>query len=187
VADNFYEHPLIQALMRDGEHPEHIASATFAKTVMDLATPNQPGSIAFEDLERGIVNDLAPGRLRTSLLAVLQGTEKRVDAAQHAIEKWFDDAMDGVSRRYRRRAHLCTTLLAAGITIAANADSIRLSRALLSGQQTAGALGWNDGPNSWPQCLVGWMLTVAAVSLGAPFWFDVARNLAAASRGRKPV
>jgi hypothetical protein len=188
AAEQFYEHPLIQALMHDGAHPDHIAACTFAQTVMDLATPGQPGSIGYEDLERGIANDLPPGRLRSSLLAVLQGTDKRVDAAQHAIEKWFDDAMDGVSRRYKRRAQFSTTLLAGAITIGANADSVRLARALLSGQQAADALGWNGTAAHWaavwPQSIAGWMLTAAAVSLGAPFWFDVARNLAAATRPR---
>ncbi len=188
AAEQFYEHPLIRALMHDGSHPEHIATVTFAKTVMDLATPGQSGSIGYEDLERGIANDLPPGPLRTSLLAVLQGTERQVQAAQCAIEKWFEDAMEGVSRRYRRRAQLWTTLLAGAITLGANADSIRMARALLSGQQTADALGWNGSLAvclaAWPQSIVGWVLTAAAVSLGAPFWFDVARNLAAATRPR---
>lgn len=188
AAEQFYEHPLIQALIHDGAHPDHIAAGTFAKTVMDLATPAQPGSIGYEDLERGIANDLPPGRLRTSLLAIIQGTDKRVDAAQRAIEKWFDDAMDGVSRRYKRRAQLSTTLLAGAITLGANADSVRLARTLLSGQEAAVALGWNGTVASWasvwPQSIVGWMLTAAAVSLGAPFWFDVVRNLAAATRPR---
>jgi hypothetical protein len=185
AAERFYQHPLIQALMHDGAHPEYIAAGTFAKTLMDLATPGQPGSIAYEDLERGIANDLPQGPLRTSLLAVLQGTEKRVDAAQRAIEKWFDDAMDGLSRRYKRRTQLWTSLLAGAITVGANADSIRMARVLLSGQEPAGALGWNGAATNWaaawPQTIAGWLLTAAAVSLGAPFWFDVARNLAAAT------
>ena len=184
AASQFYEHPMIQALMHDGAHPEHIASGTFAKTLMDLATPNQAGCIEFEDLERGIANDLPAGPLRTSLLAVIQGSAKRIDDAQHAIEKWFDESMDAVSRRYKRRAQLWTALLAVAITIGANADTIRVARALLSGQQAAGALGWSVPSISWPQTLVGWMLTIAAVSLGAPFWFDAARNLLAATRPR---
>jgi hypothetical protein len=182
AVQGFYEHPLIQATMHDGEHPEHIAAGTFAKALMDLATPNHPGAIEFGDLERGIASDLPPGALRTSLLAILQGTEKRVDAVQHAIETWFDDAMEGVTRRYQRRAQFSTLLLAVLITVAANVDSIRLARALLSGGEAAEALGWNGAAAAGPQSLVGWSLTAAAVSLGAPFWFDVARNLVAATR-----
>ena len=142
AARQFYQHPTIQALMHDGTHPEHIAAGAFAKVVMDLATPNQPGSIGFEDLERGIANDLPPGPLRPS--TAIQGTERRVEGAQRAIENWFNDAMDGVSRRYKRRAQLWTGLIAAAVTVAANADTIRLSSALLSGNPAANALGWNS-------------------------------------------
>lgn len=184
--EQFYHHPLIEALIQDGAYPEHIAPGLFAKTLMDIATPNRPGSIGFEDLECGIANDLPPGRLRTSLLTVIQGTERRVDAAQVAIEKWFDDAMQQVSRRYQRRAQLQTALLAIGVTIGANADTLRLVRSLLSGQPVADVLGWAGASGAWPQRVVGWMLTAAAVSLGAPFWFDVARNLVAATRPRMP-
>ena len=28
-------------------------------------------------------------------------------------------------------------------------------------------------PAAWPQMLLGWFLTAIAVSLGAPFWFDI--------------
>jgi hypothetical protein len=184
AARQFYEHPNIRALMHDDAHPEHIAAGAFAKVVMDLATPNRPGSIEFEDLERGIANDLAEGPLRTSLLTAIQGTEKRVDQAQRAIEKWFDDAMDGVSRRYQRRAEAWTRLIAAAVTVAANADTIRLSSALLAGKPAADALGWQGAPGSWPARITGWLLTTAAVSLGAPFWFDAARNLLAITRAR---
>jgi hypothetical protein len=184
AAASFYQHPLIQSMMHNGAHPEHIAPTAFAKTVMDLATPNHPGSIDFEDLERGIANDLPLGALRSSLLAVIQGTEKRMDDAQRAIEKWFDDAMDGVSRRYKRQAQLCTTLIAIAVTAAMNADSIRLSRALLAGKTSVEALGWDGPGDAWLPRIAGWLLTIAAVSLGAPFWFDATRNLLAVTRPR---
>jgi hypothetical protein len=54
-------------------------------------------------------------------------------------------------------------------------------------------IGWSggNGPDDWgnvPASIAGWLLTAAAVSLGAPFWFDVlnkAANLRAA--GKKPA
>jgi hypothetical protein len=183
-ARQFYQHPTIQSLMHNGAHPEYIAAGAFAKVVMDLATPNQPGSIGFEELEHGIANDLPAGPLRTSLLTSLQGAEKCAAGAQRAIETWFDDAMDGVSRRYKRRAQLWTALIAAAVTVAANADTIRLSSALLAGNPAADALGWHAASPGWAQRAVGWALTTVAVSLGAPFWFDAARNLLAATRPR---
>jgi hypothetical protein len=189
TAKEFYEHPTIQALIQDGAHPEHIAPGVFAQVVMDIATPNRRGSIGFEDLERGLTNDLRAGRLRTSLLAAIQGTEKQLDQAQRAIERWFDDAMDAVSRRYRRRAELWNAMIAAAVTAATNADTIRLSSALLAGNPAGESLGWHGAAATWNGAvwlgrLLGWMLTTAAVSLGAPFWFDAARNLLAMARTR---
>jgi hypothetical protein len=34
-------------------------------------------------------------------------------------------------------------------------------------------VGWNPCPKYWPSTILGWVLTTIAVSLGAPFWFDV--------------
>src|ERR1017187_7259813 len=91
VVSRFYDHPLIKALLRDNQLPSYLAGRTFAKTIMDLATPNHPGSISFEDLESGIKNDLPPGSLRTSLLTVIQGTSKTIEDAQKSIEAWYED------------------------------------------------------------------------------------------------
>ncbi|HTJ76149.1 MAG TPA: hypothetical protein VL337_12390 [Acidimicrobiales bacterium] len=51
-------------------------------------------------------------------------------------------------------------------------------------------LGWSDQarPRSWPVAFAGWVLTVAAVSLGAPFWFDLLGKVSTLrSSGEKPA
>jgi len=52
-------------------------------------------------------------------------------------------------------------------------------------------LGWSGEKvrdwNNWPQRLIGWILTIVAVSLGAPFWFDTLQKLMnIRSAGNKP-
>jgi hypothetical protein len=50
-------------------------------------------------------------------------------------------------------------------------------------------LGWSEEawPSSWPVSVVGWALTVGAVSLGAPFWFDLLGKVSSLrSSGEKP-
>ena len=257
VVANFYNHPLIKSLIRDSTHPSYVPAVTFAKTIMDLATPNQPGSINFEDLENGIKKDLPPGSLQTSLLAVIQGTDKKIESAQKAIETWYEDHMNRVSGWYKRKTQLWTLIVAAIVTVATNADTLHIAKRLWleptlrseiveaaktppnpqppqssagtpsgqtttplnpaaapSGQTTVPAptasapapppsgqpsakpagntaaasseqdfrtlglvLGWEDAADQsvsgWIQRIVGWLLTVLAVSLGAPFWFDV--------------
>ncbi|MCW3037058.1 MAG: hypothetical protein JWM17_2370 [Actinobacteria bacterium] len=41
-------------------------------------------------------------------------------------------------------------------------------------------IGWGNGvrPGTWYVALVGWLLTAIAVSLGAPFWFDLLGRVA---------
>jgi len=226
IVARFYAHPLIKALVRDDSHPSYIAARTFAKTIMDLATPNQPGSISFEDLESGIQKDLPPGSLQTSLLAVIQGTDKKIEDAQKAIEGWYNDNMDRVNGWYKRKTQLWTLIVATLITVATNADTLRIASRLWleptvrseiveaaqnpnrpvtasdREEALARALGWKDRPatppsgrvqsaetlgqvlgwrdagdlkdvSKWAERIIGWLLTILAVSLGAPFWFDV--------------
>ncbi|SPE30069.1 conserved hypothetical protein [Candidatus Sulfopaludibacter sp. SbA6] len=214
IVTRFYNHPLIKALTQDDNHPSYLAARTFAETIMDLATPNHPGSISFEDLENGIKNDLPAGNLRTSLLAVIQSTDKKIEDAQKAIEAWYEDHMDRVSGWYKRKTQLWTLIVATIITVATNADTLHVASRLwleptLRSQlveaarnppsvpanpgvksnqvptasdqaaETLGVvLGWKDTGDlkdvrKWAERIVGWALTILAVSLGAPFWFDV--------------
>jgi hypothetical protein len=52
-------------------------------------------------------------------------------------------------------------------------------------------LGWSNEQlydwNQWPQRLIGWILTIVAVSLGAPFWFDILNKMMnVRNAGKKP-
>jgi hypothetical protein len=236
IVAKFYNHPLVKALMGDDKHPSYMPARTFAKVVMDLATPGTPGSISFEDLENGIKNDLPPGSLRTSLLATIQSTDKNIDDAQRAIEGWYDDGMDRVTGWYKRKTQTWTMVMAIVLTIAVNADTVHIARRLWlepalraefveaashpsspqvsisatpMGQMLAGGngandvtsqaentlglvLGWRDAGNlrdplTWFERIIGWLLTIFAISLGAPFWFDVLnRFMNLRSAGKSP-
>ncbi len=242
IVTKFYNHPLIKALTRDDTHPSYLPARTFAKTIMDLATPDHPGSISFEDLENGIKKDLPPGSLQTSLLAVIQGTDKKIEDAQQAIEAWYEDHMNRVSGWYKRKTQLWTVILATAITLATNADTLRIasrlwlepslrSQIVEAARNPPGAppssvsveypnpnepaspvvtpnpvsapsdqaaetlgliLGWKDAGDltdarKWTERVVGWLLTILAVSLGAPFWFDVLNKfMNVRSTGKSP-
>src|SRR5262249_52759215 len=120
----FYGHPLIRGLTRKGEHPSYLSARTFAAVLMDLATPNHAGASTFDDLVGGIKNDLPDGQLKTSLLALLQNTDRTIQGAQLKIEAWYDDAMDRVSGWYKRKTQVWTLVVASMLTIATNADTI---------------------------------------------------------------
>jgi hypothetical protein len=207
IAKQFYSHPLIRALMKDGEHPSYLPARAFARAVMDIATPLHAGSITFEQLEEGI-KGMPDSGARASLLAVLQAAGQRIEDAQHAIEGWYNDGMDRVSGWYKQRTRLWTALVAAAITVAANADTIRMARdfwlepalrssvtmAAISGhaiQAVEPVLGWSgvtdwNNPAAWLARVAGWLLTVVAVSMGAPFWFDVLNKIVSVRGAGKP-
>jgi hypothetical protein len=195
----FYTHPIVTGLMQNNRHPSYMPSRAFALTVMDLAAPQVEGPATFSDLENGI-KSLPPGDVRTALLALLQNTQGNFSRAQLNLEGWFDDAMDRASGWYRRRTQVWTILIAVVVTIAINADTITIARSLWTAPTLRGAIiakaaslpanaseinelgqlmGWtaaiaaNLDPWVWLMRVVGWILTITAVSMGAPFWFDV--------------
>jgi hypothetical protein len=229
MIEKFYSHPLITGLMDEGKHPSYMPARSFAGVVMDLVTPQHPGSITFEQLESGI-NALPEGDVKRTLLALIQNANHDLDQAQKAIEGWFNDTMDRVSGWYKRRTQVWTFLLAALITIGLNADTLQAARKLwveptlrstvvenARGQTASPPAGANAAANpqpaaglsdaqlarlgqlvgwqavvdwsalAWLERLVGWVLTICAVSLGAPFWFDTLNRIAnIRSAGKNP-
>jgi hypothetical protein len=212
----FYAHPIITGLMKDNEHPAYIPAGLFAGCVMDIATAGVQGSITFTDLENGI-KALPEGDVRKALLAVIQNTQGNLVKAQQAIENWFDDAMDRASGWYRRTTQIWTVLIATILTVMVNADTLNVVRhlwvdptvraAIVAGANTANAnaagagqipqlgelVGWSaqalktPALGDWIMRIVGWIVTIIAVSIGAPFWFDVLNKFVnLRSTGRSP-
>ncbi len=207
----FYGHPVITGLMKDRQYPSYIPSRSFALAVMDIAVPNVEGPTTFADLETGI-KGLPPGDVRTGLLALIQNAQGSLSQAQLNIEGWFNDAMDRASGWYRRRTQLWTILIAVTITLAINADSLNIARGLwtapavrdaITAQARAGAtlnadqidklgqlVGWTamlaTDPWAWISRIAGWIITIVAVSMGAPFWFDVLNKFVNLRNAGKP-
>jgi hypothetical protein len=237
----FYNHPLITGMMQGSIHPAYLPPRTFATVITDLMTLNKPGSITFADLENG-VKAIPDGSVKTALLALVQRSDQDLEAALKAIEGWFNDAMDRVSGWYKRRTQVWIIVLAIGITVLSNADTLHITRRLwtdpvlrsavieeaknraqkprpsvsveypdkddptnptvtatdgnrLSEQEQnllGQMLGWQGNPihdpfTVWLERLLGWILTILAISLGAPFWFDLLNKfMNVRSTGKSP-
>jgi len=224
----FYKHPLIISMMHDANHPAYLSPRNFAAVVIDVMAPSKPEALVFEDLQAG-ANALPDGQVKKSVLALIQRSNRDLEAAQGAIEGWFNDAMDRVSGWYKRRTQLWTIIIALVLTLIANADTIRIARQLWTdpvlraavveeakvraqkprptvsveypdeddptnptvtrneGNQLSDKerdllgqlLGWH-GPwkdNLRWDTVLGWILTVLALSMGAPFWFDLLNKI----------
>jgi len=226
LLNEFYDHPLIKSMMHDTNHPTYLSPRNFSATLTDIITGEQEGRLAFNNL-LAAVNALPDGEVRRSLLALLRRSNEDLDTARNAIEGWFNDAMDRVSGWYKRRTQVWTIVIAALLTLAANADTVQIARKLWTdpvlrtavveeakvraqkprptvsveykdeddptnptvtrneGNQVSDKerdllgqlIGWHrDWKWSWLTPL-GWLLTVLAISMGAPFWFDMLNKI----------
>ena len=66
--------------------------------------------------------------------------------------------------------------VAAQATAAAALQDLSELEADVPGALNTLPIGWQDAPADfigWVKAVVGWLITIAAVSLGAPFWFDL--------------
>jgi hypothetical protein len=114
-------------------------------------------------------------------------------------EAWFDDHMERVSGLYRRWSQRIVWVTAAALVVVLNANSFRIAQTLWNDPSQRAAIvakagtatskqnpndainnlplpiGWSNGYHSWGWVwmVVGMLITLGAVSLGAPFWFDV--------------
>lgn len=119
---------------------------------------------------------------------------------QDEVAKWFDSSMEQVSAAYKRNSQLWCFAIALVITIVFNIDSVQLFKTLwlqpqlvaqlnvtgdlLTAKQALPALqelpiGWQADSlcklkETW---FLGWLVTASASLFGAPFWFDLLKNL----------
>ena len=156
---------------------------------------------------RQLVGTISPGHpLKEVLEALIDEGEDAALRLHDRLAGWFDEAMERIAGWYKRRVALLIFAIAAAVTVAANASTIHVAdelwrnsalRAAIGAQATAeGAaavpidapahlgtlpIGWHTAPHGvagWLKTLLGWLTTVAAVSLGAPFWFDLLGKVA---------
>lgn len=225
LSHEFYNHPLIKGLYRTGwfdkifkreGKPSYIPARTFAITLMDiLAPPGKNGSEAFKDVSKTI-GTLPDSNLKKSLLALVAGTDEKIEQVRLSMEEWFNNTMDRVAGWYKRKIQLIALGVAIVVTVGLNVDTFIIANTLYRDASVRASLitaaeeavkqaadkdslslggsitqiqeefqrfqlpmGWSDprnkphGTGEWIKRIFGWLFTALAVSLGAPFWFDV--------------
>jgi hypothetical protein len=120
------------------------------------------------------INDLPACRLRRTLTFLL--ADAQPEAAPARLAAWFEESMDHLSAWYKGRLQLISCAVAVTVCIAVDADTLRIAHLL-----------WGTAP-ALPLPLAGrnagWLLSVIAVSRGAPFWFDTLTRVARAPEER---
>ncbi len=224
LADKLYNHPLIKKLGRNGAKPSYIPSRTFTLALLDvIKVPGAKGGPLSE--AKNSVNKLDNEDLKKTLSSLINDVEGDIEETRIRIETWFDDSMDRVAGWYSRQARTIMFLLAFGLTVALNVDSIVIAKTLwrepvlreamvksAQARHVEGMpeseknftefkdqldelslpIGWEKFPPEWEkerffQAVFGWILSALAISLGAPFWFDIlGKFLSIRNAGRKP-
>jgi hypothetical protein len=170
----------------------------------DAATTAQAAYAAIgTDLER-----LQGTPAGDALLGIYDAAGGDAERFRHNAEGWFDDQMERLSGVYKRWSQWFVWAISLLVVLALNANTLRIAetlwndpaaRATLVAQSSSSPqavsasaavtqvdkfplpLGWSHAGYSgwsWVFASFGALLTLGAISLGAPFWFDALSRLA---------
>ncbi|BAK36460.1 hypothetical protein MLP_34460 [Microlunatus phosphovorus NM-1] len=213
--DSFKETSVYQGAVaaRGQVRPAYMSAKSFAEAV--------------EEQLRGGAQLTGPLGKRVAVLEESVGND--AVAFRAGLERWFDEAMAGLSSRYRKRSAVWLFVLGLVLCGALNASVPHVAQELWrnsatrtavvaaaegSGQSTTTGtdetlaetiesvadkadqlsqlgipIGWGEessGDAVWALRILGWILTAALISLGAPFWFDLLGRMTA-MRSPKPT
>lgn len=129
-----------------------------------------------------------------------------LDGFRTQVEHLFDDSMERASGWYKRKVQVVLAVLATIVVVGLNVDTVHVATKLWNDpalrqslaaqasqiEQPEGAteareelealglpVGWGaNAPGNVFDALPGWIIAIAALNLGAPFWFDLLSRLA---------
>lgn len=138
LAQDFFNHPLVKPL---GNAPSYIPARTFSLALWNMATSaalQTPAAIAGVtrdiDVLRATItrlpDDALPANLKGSFVTLIDEAGGSFEKARENIEKWYDDAMDRVSGRFKRRTHWILLGIGLAASIGMNLDSINIIQTL---------------------------------------------------------
>jgi len=204
LVDKIWNHSLVKGLSaKTGKAPSYIPSNTFALAVFDALVPPSGKPTALGELY-ATAQQLPESPAKQSMLSIIQHADGDVNKARAGVENWFNSAMDRLTGEYKRKIQRITLIVALAVTVIIGVDTLDLAQNLWHEQEVRAAiaataqtqpaslsqlmntigqfnLGWGKLPQDvggWLQKIIGLAITTLAVSLGAPFWFDVLKNLA---------
>jgi hypothetical protein len=229
LGGKFFDHPPVKSLYREGTRPSYIPPPTFALALLDLVAPGSTDSTnPIAKIKQQLKKLPAGSDMRRTLELLVSDSENKLDKLRSNVETWFSDAMERAAGWYKRKTQATVLILSAIITMAANADTTQIAKALSNDPALRGALvaqaqeyakqapgtgqteaakrgggasgspaerieqniqqlqqlglplGWSQWPRGggeWANKLIGLVLTTLAISLGAPFWFDLLKKV----------
>ncbi len=125
-AKDFYDHPLIRDLAKDGKKPSYIPAQYFSGALEAILRARSIGSADFPAL----IKDLPDGDLKKKLSMLATQAGNDVAGLRTQVETWFNNTMDRVSGWYKRKAQVIMFCASIILVIAVNADTVAVARTL---------------------------------------------------------
>ncbi len=155
----FYEHGLIAGAMAaaGGRHPGFLSPQSVALALIGCLNGNRamPEGAGLEKTLR----QMPDSAIRDVLLAQLAASRGDVGQLQARLAGWFEDGMHALSPVFAGRMRLLSLVVATIVVVAANADSLALTRALWSDrglrEQITQAAAHNFVPGQAPRPAAG--------------------------------
>ncbi len=129
LANDLYAHPLVKSLAVDGKRPSYIPKETFSIALRHVLAGEAKTLESFTTLEGA---SLARGNedFRKAITALRLNAAEQEGSLDLEIQRWFESSMQRVSGWYKRRAQWWSLALAFALTLAFNADSLRIAQKL---------------------------------------------------------
>jgi hypothetical protein len=150
--------------------------------------------------------ELPEGQLRDIVQKAARNSHATLDGFRAQVEHLFDDSMQRASGWYKRKVQVVLAVLATIVVVGLNVDTVHVTTSLLNDaplraavasrasdagtpEDAAAAIdavdelklpvGWGaNAPDNIFAAIPGWVIAIAALNLGAPFWFDLLSRLA---------
>ncbi len=197
LAAAFHEHPIIKGIQVDSPYPSYIPPTHFALALIDLALEVKTAAPGLQTIN--VRKDIcgmgaALKDSETRLLQSLVAHDSAIRIVQQRIEKWFEDSMERLSGKYKRKTYVSLLAISIVMSFSFGIDTIRLGRELYANQplrQSLAAAAQSEAksghsvvptlpigyqPFTWSY-VAGCLVTSLALTLGAPFWFDLLGRL----------
>lgn len=199
-------HPVVAPLR---EKPSYISARQFSTAAMHIVTGAASAPATMASLKIAVLN-LPDAPYKSVLVSLFRDGEDDFDRFEKRLQSWFDESMDRVSGIYKRYSQYFSFAIGFVLAILLRADTLAVAhslwtepylRANVVSQAAATAhqqilpdidkiapslaLFHFGGPLSWAM-LPGFLITAAAITMGAPFWFDLLKQFVNL-RGTGPV
>ncbi len=189
-------------------HPEF-----FSKALIDSLKVDTEGLDLAAKIELGLLNESQYSETLQYIHSLFKDADRDVQKFRYMLERWFDDSMERAAGWYKKTTQLMIFLIGIVLTLTFNLDTLQIARKLATDPISREALVTmaqsevnghdkpeaglkeiqektkelrfilatkQEGEGSFP----GYLLTILALSLGAPFWFDLLNKFVSLRSGQ---